>query len=136
MLPKPDKAICLAIRQRTKKKMISQRKDRNDCADAQRESEHGHSGETWVLTQLPSSKAEILRNIFQPLDPSLLTAVFFDGFQPTEFPQSGIARFFGIHARMDVLLCAHLDVRTHFCFHVRIEIAFAEQGLDARSDRF
>ena len=113
-LGNPYQAVAARIGQGPQQDGVYHAEDGGVGADAQRQREHGHRGESRVSAQLAKPVAQVLNQCLHHGPTPLLTVFFLYLFHPAELAQRRVPSVLRQHPPAHVLLSQHCEVRAHF----------------------
>src|SRR5262249_38231916 len=114
--------VRFGVRKRFQQRGVNDAEYRGVRADAQRQRERGRGRETGGFKQHPRAVPSVLPEFFKSPKPAEVSVRLFHPLDSAEVAPGGKFRFFLAHPPAAVLRRLHLQVETHFGFHLIFDL--------------
>ena len=120
-------AIGVGVRQRAQQDSVGHAEHRGIGANAEGQHEHGDNSERGVSAQSAGAVAEILREVFHPVDAARVAACLFVLRNRPQGPQRGVARLFRGQSGVSSFLNLAFKMILQFLIEILLDLAAAKQ---------
>ncbi len=123
--------VAVLIGQRLQQHAVDDAEDGGVGADAEAERQHRQQRVAGMAQQRPRAVLQIRQQRFEPADAARIARFFLVLFHWSETPERLQPRVIRAHAKPDVLLGFHLDVKPHFRVETAVEFTVTDERVQS-----